>query len=264
MRILCLHGRGSNNDIFKMQTAGFRSRLDDFEFEFVQGTIPHAQEGWAIHTSDFADSDFFEYFDLLDPHNVLETEQQLLQLVEEDGPFDGVLGYSQGAVLAAQALIRFAADNPHATAEEYPFRFAIFFNCPTPIRVFEVTEPATEIEPEDEPDAVLFYMLSRANPLLNSTKMFAGQLPNGRRLLTDNKIGMTKCDFKLDGTLIKIPTLHVRCPDDKEQFGEQMYHLCDKATASQLFHKHEHDFPRGYDEMRSIARAIRQLAESVG
>lgn len=59
MRILCLHGRGSNNDvrallahvlpyltlsqIFKMQTAGFRSLLDDYEFDFVQGQMPHTE-----------------------------------------------------------------------------------------------------------------------------------------------------------------------------------------------------------------------------
>jgi len=264
MRILCLHGRGSNNDIFKMQTAGFRSLLDDFEFEFVQGTVPHAQEGWAIHTADFANSDFWEYFDLLDPYNVLQTEMELLQLVAEDGPFDGVLGYSQGGVLAAQAMIRFAEMNPHATEAEFPFRFAIFFNCPTPIKVFEMTEQATPISIEDEPDAAFYYMLSRANPLLKTTELFAGELPSGRRLLTDNKIGMTKCDEALDGTLIKIPTLHVRCLNDAKQFGEQTYDLCDKSVASQYFHEHEHDFPRGYAEMRTIARMIRQLAESVG
>ncbi|KAF2802560.1 uncharacterized protein BDZ99DRAFT_550843 [Mytilinidion resinicola] len=263
MRILCLHGRGSNNDIFKMQTAGFRSQLDDFEFEFVQGTIGHAKEGWAIHTDTFANSGLWEYYDLLDPYNVIETEQELLQLIEDDGPYDGVLGYSQGASLAAQAIIRFAVENPTATADQFPFRFAVFINCPTPIRILEMDE---KVEPDipkpEEADANLYRMLARANPLLDSNSLFPARLGNGRRILTDNTVGLTKADAALDGQLIKIPTLHIRCPEDKEQFGLEAYELCEKSEARQFFHHHDHDFPRGYEEMRAIAKEIRSLAEA--
>jgi len=265
MRILCLHGRGSNNDIFKMQTAGFRTHLDDIEFEFVQGTVPHAKEGWAIHTDAFASAGLWEYYDLLDPYNVIETERELLDLLIEDGPYDGILGYSQGAALAAQAIIRFATDNPHATPDEYPFRFAIFINCPTPIRILEVDEMiAPDTPTEDEADAALYLMLARANPLLNSSEFtfFPGKLNNGRRVLTDNTVALTKADVAMDGQLIKVPTLHIRCKEDKPQFGLEALQLCDESIASQFFHEHDHDFPRGYDQMRSIAKAIRKISEA--
>jgi len=263
MRILCLHGRGSNNDIFKMQTAGFRSQLDDFEFEFVQGTIEHAKEGSAIYTDMFADTGLWEYYDLLDPYNVIETEQELLELIAEDGPYDGVLGYSQGASLAMQAIIRFAVDNPTATADQFPVRFAIFINCTTPLRIFDMAEKcAPDIPTADEADASLYRMMARANPLLDSNALFPARLANGRRILTDNTIGLTKADPAYDGHLVKIPTLHIRCPDDKEQFGKEAESLCEKTGVRQYFHHHDHDFPRGYEEMRAISVAIREVAEA--
>jgi len=245
-----------------MQTAGFRSQLDDFEFEFVQGTIEHAKEGWAIHTDTFASAGLWEYYDLLDPYNVIETERELLDLIIEDGPYDGVLGYSQGAGLAMQAIIRFAADNPGATADEFPFRFAVLINCPTPIRILEMDERVEVDTPTaDEADAALYKMLARANPLLESSSLFPARLANGRRILTDNIVGLTKADVTMDGQLIKIPTLHIRCKEDKPQFGQEAYELCDEGVARQFFHGHDHDFPRGFDEMRRIAKAIREVAE---
>ncbi|KAF1981616.1 hypothetical protein K402DRAFT_232505 [Aulographum hederae CBS 113979] len=266
MRLLCLHGRGSNNDIFRMQTAGFRSLLDDFEFEFVQGQMPHVEGNWSLHTTDFADSKLWGYFNMLDPPDVLKTERELLELVEEDGPFDGILGYSQGGTLAAQMLVRHFAENPKAGVEEMPFRFAIFFNTATPSHVFEMKE---EVKPVDvsslneqqQADAALFYDIMKRNPLLGKTPFYPAQLANGRGVLTDGKLGMVKCDTTWDGQPINMPTLHVRCPQDKEDHGEGTYKLCNPDLAEQYFHSHMHDFPRGYDEMRTIAKLIRKTAD---
>ena len=220
-----------------------------------------SEGNWSLHTTDFATSKLWGYFNMLDAHDILDTERELLQLALEDGPYDGILGYSQGATLAAQTVIRYAIENPAATMQEMPFRFAIFFNAATPSRVFEMTEKATPIFVDHEPQAIQFYKTMKANPLLHTTKLFPAQLPNGRKILTDGKLGMMKCDALIDGALIKIPTLHVRCPTDREEYGQELYRLCDPAVAQEYFHSHKHDFPRGYDEMRQIARFIRSTAE---
>lgn len=198
---------------------------------------------------------------MLDAQEILDTERQLIQLALEDGPYDGILGYSQGATLAAQTIIRYAMENPGATPQEMPFRFAIFFNGATPSRVFGMTEKATPICVDHEPEAIQFYKTMKANPLLHTTRLFPAQLANARRILTDGNLGMMKCDASLDGTLIKIPTLHIRCPSDREEYGQELYRLCEPTLAQQYFHSHKHDFPRGYDEMRHIARFIRLTAE---
>ena len=198
---------------------------------------------------------------MLDPHDVLDAERQLLQLALEDGPYDGVLGYSQGATFAAQTVIRHAIENPGSTSQEMPFRFAIFFNGATPSSIFEMSEKAMPICVENEPEAIQFYKTMKANPLLHTTKLFPAQLPSGRKILTDGELGMMKCDAALDSTLIKIPTLHIRCPTDREEYGQELYRLCEPTVRQQYFHSHKHDFPRGYDEMRHIARFIRSTAE---
>lgn len=199
---------------------------------------------------------------MLDLHDVRETERQVLELAIEDGPYDGILGYSQGATLAAQALIQHAMENPGALAHERPFRFAIFFNGATPSRVFEVaSKPALVVPDLTQPLALKFLHAMKANPLLGKTSLYPSELTPGRQMLTDGVLGMVKCDAALDGTLIRIPTLHVRCELDEPEHGLELYNLCDKHAAAQYFHNHKHDFPRGYDEMRQIARLIRETAE---
>ena len=86
-------------------------------------------------------------------------------------------------------------------------------------------------------------------------------LPSGRAVLTDGKLALTKMDAALDGVLIKMPTLHVTCASDAPEHGEENYQLCEPSLAQRYFHSHKHDFPRGYDQMRDIARLIRSTAE---
>lgn len=245
--------------------------LPEYEFEFVQGQMPHVEGNWSLHTTDFADSKLWGYFNLLDPPDVLETEREVLQLIEEDGPFDGILGYSQGGTLAAQVLIRHYVENPMATAGEMPFKFAIFFNTATPSHVFDMSDKIRnglvtasnidELTPENKQDAILFYDIMKRNPLLGKTRFFPAQMANGRGILTDLELGMWKSEQRYDGPVIKMPTLHVRCPADKEDHGMGLLRLCEPTLVSEYHHSHMHDFPRGYDQMRDIARLIRETAE---
>ena len=201
---------------------------------------------------------------MLDLNDIVETEQQVLQLAAENGPYDGILGYSQGATLAAQVLIQNALETGHIPKRERPFKFAIFFNGATPSRVFRVASKPAPIVPDlTQPLALKFLYAMKANPLLGSTCLYPAEHPagSGRQILTDGTLGMMKCDAALDGKLIRLPTLHVRCRTDEAEHGEELYNLCEENVAEQYFHVHKHDFPRGYNEMREIARLIRETAE---
>ncbi|RMZ80676.1 hypothetical protein DV738_g2744, partial [Chaetothyriales sp. CBS 135597] len=77
-----------------------------------------------LESLDIPAEDFLAYYDTDDIATILAAIDDLGTYVEKAGPFDGVLGFSQGAVLAAMLLIR----NRHAP----PFKFAVFVCAGTP------------------------------------------------------------------------------------------------------------------------------------
>ncbi len=79
-----------------------------------------------------------QYYDALSPESTAAALAQLEAYLEAEGPFDGVIGYSQGATLAATYLIRFAqrrhpAAAAAAAAVPLPFKCAVFFSGGRPV-----------------------------------------------------------------------------------------------------------------------------------
>jgi hypothetical protein len=66
----------------------------------------------------------FAYYNTTDTASILQAVDDLSAYVEAEGPFDGVMGFSQGAALAAMLLVR-ASSSP-------PFSFAIFICAGVP------------------------------------------------------------------------------------------------------------------------------------
>lgn len=71
----------------------------------------------------------FSYLDKTTTSQALSTLSDLRTLLSTDGPYDGVLAFSEGAALAATLVIQCAMDLPNETP---PFRVAIFLSgaCP--------------------------------------------------------------------------------------------------------------------------------------
>ena len=269
MRVLCLHGRGSNTEIFQLQTAAFRADLDDFQWEFVQGTVRHTEGNWSLYTTSFSKLPLYAYYNPLSPASVLQTETELEDHIASEGPFAGVLGYSGGAALAAEIIIRDAIANPFSLPDERPFRFAIFINGASPLRAFSLEDedvaPGTfdasyllkeaetmflrpsalrhkdGVSPEDQADHAA--MLS----LLKSCE--GKKLADGTAFISNGEYGL--CRFEInegDEPLIDIPTLHVRSLEEDEHdphHGLHLLGLCDPENAAEFHHANGHDFPRG-------------------
>ncbi|RFU81710.1 hypothetical protein TARUN_495 [Trichoderma arundinaceum] len=213
------------------------------------------------------------------PSSVIESEEHLLDLIEQEGGFDGVLGYSGGAAFAAQAIIRHSQRDPSTPL----FRFAIFINGGTPLKVFSLSEDKAEVEVLDStaPNKELKDLFLRpsnmrvrkgdsrkeAEKAIESRKkeikaVQTGKLIDGRYFLTDGKYGVTRYGSTEDGPLIDIPTLHIRCvSEDDDNMGLNLLNLCNPDLAREHHHPFGHDFPRGQDEIRKIAQKIIELAE---
>ncbi|KAL8397628.1 hypothetical protein RB594_004366 [Gaeumannomyces avenae] len=263
MKVLCLHGRGSNTEIFRMQTAAIRSFLEpEYEFEFVEGRWPHLEGNWSVHTTDFSKSKLYGYYNGLNLDDILATENELRQIIEDYGPFDGILGYSQGATLAAQLVIRYMMENPFATIQELPLKFAIFINGATPPCVLPLAGEELFDCPLDEfAEAAHLFKVFKPNETNNLTNLRPAKLANGRKVVTDSVNYMTRYDPAWDGKVISIPTVHIRGRGDHSDYGEGLLDLCEPDLAEDRLHIYGHDFPRGRDMSMTIARLIRKTAD---
>ncbi|KAJ2065929.1 Family of serine hydrolases 3 [Coemansia sp. RSA 922] len=106
LRVLCLHGYTQTAQKFRDRTGPFRRSLkNDLELYYI--TAPHLatefNEGnaWWNHKPHDKDRIWTE----------VQTSLDLIsKVVTEEGPFDGILGFSQGAGMAAIAMAMLGVD----------------------------------------------------------------------------------------------------------------------------------------------------------
>lgn len=106
-----------------------------YEYEFIDG---------------IEDSEPAEGIDLVYPgpylqyagsaKNVDAATTYLEEIIEEEGPFDGIIGFSQGAAFAARLLLRHQERDPLTPP---PFKMAVFF-CASSLFYFKTTQEYEE------------------------------------------------------------------------------------------------------------------------
>lgn len=91
-RFLCLHGYGQNAKMFSSKTGAIRKALKGIEFVYAESPIhlDHQEDGrtW------WRRSNQAEY------EGLNESLEYLFELMDKRGPFEGILGFSQGATMA--------------------------------------------------------------------------------------------------------------------------------------------------------------------
>ncbi|KAJ8610682.1 hypothetical protein CTAYLR_005665 [Chrysophaeum taylorii] len=97
LRLLCLHGHGSNNDITAIQmcSLGLHSRCS---VDLLHGAQPCAPQAWTF--TQLSARPFKSWWDMRG--GGLEAAlRRVLLAVEEHGPYDGLYGFSQGSAVAS-------------------------------------------------------------------------------------------------------------------------------------------------------------------
>jgi dienelactone hydrolase len=84
---------------------------------------------WTLGIESIAgpEDEFLQYADLESVDSCLKALYDLETLVDEEGPFDGVIGFSLGATLAASLMAHKLRKNPQKERLHPTFRCAIFF-----------------------------------------------------------------------------------------------------------------------------------------
>ncbi|KAL8811417.1 MAG: hypothetical protein Q9223_001940 [Gallowayella weberi] len=260
MRFLCLHGKGTSAAIFKSQTTSFRAKLPPtFTFDFVDGFLSSPP---AAGIDLFYPPPYYSFWETLAISDVLTAHTWLRELLARDGPYDGVMCFSQGCSLIASFCLYHQAQTPD---KPLPFKCAIFICGGVPMQVLEdlgveVTTEAWDMNNKSSKalaeqassDSILKSGLSRWT---NVDGVSPGNLDAG---LIDPKnvfgLNFTKMPPHLK---IKIPTVHVygnkdpRCPASLQlsMFG-------DERSRKLYDHGGGHDVPRKSDVSERIAQLV--------
>jgi len=146
MRFLCLHGWGTSAKILQSQLDPLireLSRDNSATFHIVEGDI-EAEPGPGIEG--YYEGPYFSFYKFPrtfedDDTSMMEAYELMYDIIEEEGPFDGVLGFSHGGTLASGFLIHHAKTNPY---EAPPFRCAVFMNSLPPFRMNPGENPVVD------------------------------------------------------------------------------------------------------------------------
>ncbi|CAG0917919.1 unnamed protein product [Notodromas monacha] len=138
-QVFCLHGYRQTKETFREKTGAFR-KLFKKKIEFFFMNAPHSvsqgleagdsteQLGWYFNKEDFfkssEPSDRCLGFDA--------SLQAVTSFVADNGPFDGIVGFSQGAaflgILCRLQEKRGTLNDPYYCTLEFSFGFAVFFS----------------------------------------------------------------------------------------------------------------------------------------
>ncbi|KAJ0424607.1 serine hydrolase FSH [Aspergillus carlsbadensis] len=245
MRFLCLHGLGTNSDVLKAQTAALRYRLghDTHEFDFIDGSIlwPPTR-GIAELFSSEADSavDCYSYFNE-SASSILAAVEDLAAYVITNGPFDGVIGFSQGAVLAATLLIAVQ---------------------PSP----ETTMQSADADTESELPDALRALQSRGEPPFRFAVFLCGGHPFDLRALQRGVIVEITGRPSSDTPLISLPVVNcwARNDEDYPGMGPPLSSLCGKRNNEEVVHGAGHGVPSEGDDLDALCRAVGKIIGIAG
>ncbi|KAF3386428.1 Esterase mlcF [Penicillium rolfsii] len=269
MRILCLHGVGSSGAILEKQMSNLRRELDpSFELIFVDGPF-ECERGPGV--SEYQAGPYFSHTQGYSPADIAQAVGYLEETLEDEGPFDGIFGFSQGSALTLTYFYQQqTAGNPVAV------RFACLFSTAMPCssdaslghdvisklraREYDFTDRAgangrdltseerefVEILQRTVVDAAI------QDPLFPWTDMDVyrrGELDAIPRVMYSSALAQQ----------IQIPTVHVWGQNDFEymiHMAELSRSLCDKSISKTVLHSGLHDMPKKQTEIKAVLREI--------
>ncbi|CAG7937157.1 unnamed protein product [Penicillium salamii] len=293
MRVLCLHGHGTSSDIFETQLSAIRNLLDEsVEYVYIDGPVESDRvRGKLAHIlyknflltmvragmSEMVPGPFFGWFSGFSPAQIKETHTLVAEALEEDGPFDAIFGFSQGATLALCYLLEHQIRHPD---QPPPVHFAVLFSCagpafssdtnlardiihslaPEDFERLRVAEVESHTEAKDAFLATMRTALQLGGD--NGFVVPADEIDQWERVSTSTREQLMTRVFhpSLTATRVKIPTIHVLGDSDTADVLEQAElcrGLCDPRSVERVAHSAAHDVPRKPDEARQVAEAIR-------
>ncbi|KAH8803553.1 serine hydrolase FSH [Xylogone sp. PMI_703] len=251
MRFLCLHGIGMNAQILEAQLQPMRALLPQhWEYEFFEG---HIETSAAIEIRQVFPGPYLCYYDSVTPEAITSAIHRLELFIQDEGPFDGVIAFSQGSALAGTLIVELAKSKPF----DQLFRMAVFISSSLPMDmeaepvtlVYQgpaAVENTTVVAMPDDPRFAGYFLVHQ--------KMVKG---TEQEFCAKEEKVLPKCLHKTHGQLFHIPTVHViGNRDDQAAEGHEFVSLCDIRRAKVVMHGGGHHIPKIPSEQSKMAGAI--------
>lgn len=105
-------------------TAASQARGHEVRRHCTLGIRSIADKKHSLDLPDFVKGPYYCWYEGLSSPQCQEAHDTITETIKEEGPFDGVIGFSQGASLALSFMLHHELHNPGLPC---PFRFALLF-----------------------------------------------------------------------------------------------------------------------------------------
>jgi len=270
MKILCLHGQGTSAQIFKSQTVALRNKLPKtYTFDFLDAPF-HCAPAPGIKV--LFESGTYTWWPKPTINAIRGAHEYMLDHIDANGPYDVVMGFSQGCSLIGSYLLYHARETP---SEPLPFKAAVFVCGGLPLQVLEDLELPVPQRAYDINDETVRLLKARAGKLTqlaanpDQIKLGTGLWDDLEGLVHDPSVMPDEEDvYGLDFTIIprdmriKIPTVHVYgAKDPRWPASLQLAHFCNRREMYD--HGGGHDIPRSTDVSLKLAGLLEGLKSNI-
>ncbi|KAI0101029.1 serine hydrolase FSH [Nemania sp. FL0031] len=245
MRILCLHGYNQSGQIFLTQLSAVIKVIQNSEtrvsFDFVNAPIQSALPSFDGQT-------LYKFFHGSAITDIYKAHEWLTAKLEADGPYDGVIGFSQGATLLSSYLLYHQWYNYEY---EPPFTFATFISGTIPLAVLkdlgtpipraaELVVEEIELRRQGNLDPSPSHVSLARQAIFNSDDCFG--------------LDLNKVPLELK---IRIPTVHVwGMKDPGFPTSTHLAGLCDPYIRKIYMHNSTHEVPQGIEDTQQLGQSV--------
>ncbi|KAJ2998565.1 hypothetical protein NUW58_g280 [Xylaria curta] len=245
MKILCLHGGNQNAQTFQKQLDAAIKVIGNSEtaalFDFIDAPIRCAAslaEGRAV----------CNFFDNITIAEISEAHQWLTSKINAGGPYDGVIGFSQGATLVSTYLLY----RQWYSHEESPlFRFAVFISGSIPLEVLKELGVPVPRAAEHVVEEAELRRRADLGPLPSHVSLARQAMFN-----SDDCFGLNLNKVPLE-LKIRIPTVHIWGANDPGfPASIHLAGLCDPYIRKTYTHNDAHEVPQDMEDAQQLGQLV--------
>ncbi|KAL3420254.1 hypothetical protein PVAG01_08753 [Phlyctema vagabunda] len=265
MRFLCLHGEGTSAAIFKYQTSSFRQKLNDpsITFDFINGPFLSPP---APGIEDAYPGPYYSWWEGSEPSlsSIHAAHKALSKILHDNGPYDGIMTFSQGSALLASFLLY--AKQQSSSDASLPFKTAVFICGGIPIPIMQdigiyVPQKALDIDRASQRNHNAYEEKTNMKKRWETRNRTSGDF---QPTFLNDPQDIYGINFTLvpKRSLISIPTVHIYgAMDPRFHTSMQLAYFCEPRLRMMFDHEGGRDVPESESVSERIAYLVRWASD---